>query len=96
MMIYILEFERPIGNLSNPKGQARFYLGYCDDSRLSDRLSEHKAGKGAALTRYAVAAGIGFVVAATLPGTKEDERRLKRQKNTPRIVSRLRKSEVKS
>lgn len=87
-MIYILEFDQPLGTARHC---ARFYLGYCDDDRLPDRLAEHHAGRGAAMTRFAVLNGIGFKVVATLPGDRRVERLLKRRKNTPRIVDRLKR-----
>jgi len=93
-MIYILEFERPLGNPDNPRGQARYYLGYCGDSQrsLEKRLREHRAGEGSALTRAAVQRGIAFTVALTLPGDRTVERQLKNRKNTPRLVRQLRRS----
>lgn len=89
-MIYILKFDRPLGDLSNPRGQAQYYLGYCEDGRLADRLAEHRAGSGAAITRACVKRGIPFDVLLTLPGDRAFERRLKtKYKNTPRLVRRL-------
>lgn len=85
-MIYILEFSRPLGNARH---SARYYLGYCEDDRLSDRLAEHQAGRGAAMTRFAVQNGISFNAVATFPGDRKTERMLKRRKNTPRIVERF-------
>jgi predicted GIY-YIG superfamily endonuclease len=90
-MIYIVELSRPIGNPKSKHGTALYYLGYCDDDRLFERLNEHQAGRGAAMLRAAKKQGITFGVVMTIPGaTREDERRLKRQKNTPRIVARYR------
>jgi hypothetical protein len=44
------------------------------------------------MTRFASAAGIGFAVVATLPGaTREDERRIKKMKNTRRVLDRIRR-----
>ncbi len=89
-MIYILEFSAPLGDVNNPRGQARYYIGFCSDDRdLADRLAEHRAGWGAAMCRAANQRGITYQVVATLPGDRAEERRLKRQKNTPRIVRRL-------
>ncbi len=89
-MIYILEFERPLGNTHNPRGQARYYIGYCEDDRLNQRLAEHRRGTGAAITRAAKAQGIKFTLAMSFEGTREDERRLKNMKNTPKFVERYR------
>lgn len=89
-MIYILEFNEPLGDRSNPRGQARYYIGFCHDDRdLADRLAEHRAGRGAAMCRAANQRGIAYALVATLPGGRDAERRLKRQKNTPRIVRQL-------
>lgn len=87
-MIYVLQFSKPLGNPYNPRGTARFYVGYCEDGRLQARLAEHHNGGGAAITRAALERGITFEVVLTLPGDRNEERRLKRQKNTPRLVAR--------
>lgn len=87
-MVYILEFETPLGN---ERHQARYYVGYCHDGTLSRRLKQHRAGTGAAMTRAAVERGIGFEVIVTTPGDRTRERQIKRQKNTPRLIARLRK-----
>lgn len=88
-MIYILKFSHPIGNPAKPKGQAGYYIGWCPDDGLEDRLSEHSRGQGAAITRAVVERGFRLELVSTLPGTRDDERKLKRQKNTPRIVRKL-------
>lgn len=81
-MIYILQFDPPLHH-------ARFYVGYCDDTRLDQRLIEHQTGNGAAITRAAVERGISLRLVATLPGQRDTERQIKRQKNTPRLVRQL-------
>lgn len=86
-MLYLLKFDRPLG--SGKHGKAQFYLGYCEDGRLKDRLTEHRNGRGAAITRACVAKGIDFTVAAVLPtGTRDDERRYKRWKNHRHVMRR--------
>jgi predicted GIY-YIG superfamily endonuclease len=60
---------------------ARHYLGWTRD--LPQRIAEHRAGHGSPLLRAAAAAGITFEVAASWPGTRTDERRLHRYKNSP-------------
>lgn len=92
MAIYILKFDRPIGNPDKKYGTASYYIGYCADTRIAERFAEHKAGRGAALTRAAVQQGIGFQIVVTMPGDRAKERQLKRQKNTRRIVERHLKS----
>lgn len=87
-MIYILEFNQPLGTARH---QARFYIGYCEENRLSERLAEHQTGKGAAITRAANKRGISYQVICTLPGERNLERQLKRRKNTRLIIDRLKR-----
>ncbi|MBW4629054.1 MAG: GIY-YIG nuclease family protein [Brasilonema octagenarum HA4186-MV1] len=51
--VYLLHFSDKIGNLENSKGCAQHYLGYTSRS-LKKRLSEHKNGMGAKITRAVV------------------------------------------
>lgn len=90
-MIYILEFEKKLGNPANKRGQAKYYVGFCEDGRLKERLAEHEKGFGAAITAAAVRRGIAFSVVATLPGDRDRERQIKRWKNTPKLVERIRR-----
>lgn len=88
-MVYILRFETPLGS---ERHRAEFYVGWCAENGLERRLKEHRNGTGAAMTRFASAAGIGFEVVATLPGaTRDDERRIKKMKNTRRVLDRIRR-----
>lgn len=83
--VYILEFTQPLGN---ERHQAKYYLGWAMD--VEERLEEHEAGHGAAITRAAIERGFGLKLVAIIPGmTRNDERRLKNQKNTRRIVDRI-------
>ena len=87
-MVYILEFERPLHH-------ARFYVGYCDDSKFNARMRHHQRGTGARITAAAARAGIGWQCIATFDGAGRDfERQIKRKKNTPRLVKKLRKEGV--
>lgn len=81
-MIYILQFDPQMHH-------ARYYVGWCEDGRLDERLTEHKKGRGAKITRAAVEKGIQLALVATLPGDRTRERAIKRQKNTPRLVKQL-------
>ena len=74
-VIYLLHFERSYHH-------ARHYLGYTDD--LEGRLAAHRAGRGSPLVAAAVRDGIDFVLAATWPGDRHQERRLHRYHNSPR------------
>ena len=89
MTVYILEFDRPLGTA---KHQARFYIGSCRDDLLDSRMEAHRTGAGAAITRAAALRGIGFKVVATLPGGRQEERKLKSQKNARRIVERYQRA----
>ncbi len=83
MPVYILKFAQPIGS---GKHSAQFYIGFAEPDRVHKRVEEHKAGHGAAITRAVVGRGIAIDHVLTLPGGRAEERRLKNQKNTRRIV----------
>lgn len=91
-MIYILKLKKPLGN---HKHRAQFYLGYCADGRLEDRLAEHRAGRGAAMTRAAVERNISFEVVLTLPGGRDVERKLKSRNNHQKIIDRALRGTLK-
>jgi predicted GIY-YIG superfamily endonuclease len=80
-MIYILEFDRKIS------GRAGYYIGWT--TNLDARLRHHANGTGAALCRAALRQGIGWRVVVTFCGSRDDERRLKNYKNTPRLIKRF-------
>jgi len=81
--IYLLHFEppyrAPIGETGRFKSAAH-YLGSCEGDPAA-RLLEHLTGKGSPLVRAAVRAGCNVTIAATWPGGRVDERRVKRQHN---------------
>lgn len=85
-MIYILKFSRPLGN---HKHTASYYVGWCEDERLTDRIEEHRNGYGAAITRAAVRIGISLTLIVSFPGNRQLERQIKRMKNTPRLVRQI-------
>lgn len=87
-MIYILKFSKPLGNEFH---RAQYYLGYCAKSRLNERLAEHRAGHGAAITRAAVQSGATLELAAHFPGDRVLERKLKNRKSHKRIIERYRR-----
>lgn len=74
--LYLLHFSSPLGDPGRPRMSARHYLGWAAD--LDTRLAEHRNGAGARITAAAVRAGIELTCTWTAPGTKNDERRLKR------------------
>lgn len=74
--IYILQFDRALGS---EKHRAEFYGGW--SRYLPQRLQHHAAGRGAAITRYAVRHGIGFKLVFSAPGTPADEKAMKAVKS---------------
>jgi hypothetical protein len=83
--IYLVHLHRPYRH-------ARHYLGWTAD--VERRLAEHRAGRGSPLLRAAAAAGIDFEVVRTWPGTRFEERRLHRFKNTPARLCPICRDEV--
>lgn len=82
-MVYLLRFHRPVGA---GKKYVRYYMGYCEDHHLAQRLATHRSGYGAKLVAAAIARGIDFDVVRVWPhATRQDERRLKRWKNHRRF-----------
>lgn len=81
--IYLLHFSAPLGNPATPYGLARHYLGWADDWHARNRA--HLAGRGAAITRAALAAGITWECFPLCPGDQRLERALKQRKAGPRL-----------
>lgn len=81
MTVYILRFDEPIGS---SKHSAQFYIGYCRDDRLEERLEEHRSGGrfAANITRAFAAKKIGFKLVYTMPGYREEEKNVKAWKDT--------------
>jgi hypothetical protein len=77
--VYLLHFDRPI----SPNHTTQHYLGWT--SYLPARALAHLFGRGARLTQVAHERKIGFVIARVWPGDRWYERKLKRQKNGPRL-----------
>lgn len=68
--VYLLHFDLPYQH-------ARHYTGWTTD--LAARLAEHQAGRGARLLAVIRAAGIGWSLARTWPGSRTRERQIKNQ-----------------
>jgi hypothetical protein len=75
-VIYLLHFDRPIGDVANPRGFASHYTGWTHD--LPARLVDHAAGRGARIMQVVGEAGIGWQLARIWTGTRTRERSLKR------------------
>jgi hypothetical protein len=75
-VIYLLHFDQPIGDLTNPRGFASHYTGWTLD--LPARLVDHAAGRGARLMQVVGEQGIGWQLARIWTGTRAKERSLKR------------------
>ena len=87
--VYLLHFLEPIGNPANPRAMAQHYIGLDLTGR---RIEVQTAGQGAAIVRHVQAQGIGFLVAATWPGTRTLERQLKNRKHASRFCPICRKA----
>jgi hypothetical protein len=74
-VIYLIHFDRPIGDLTNPRGFASHYTGWTLD--LPARLGDHAHGRGARLMQVVGEHGIGWQVARIWTGTRARERSLK-------------------
>lgn len=83
-ILYILKFNPPFHH-------AKYYVGWCYPGGLYRRLQAHRTGQGAHITRAAVEAGRKLELIWDCPGTRDDERWIKNQKNTPDFVERLRR-----
>lgn len=70
--VYLLHFDRPYKH-------AAHYIGWARPGRLAARLQEHADGGGARLTQVVAAAGIGWQLARTWPGSRRRERQIKKQ-----------------
>jgi putative endonuclease len=83
MTVYLLHFSQPIGDLSNPRGQAQHYLDYTDN--LAERLERHRAGNGARIMEVVEERGIGWELVRTWEGGRDVEWKLKRRHNSRKL-----------
>lgn len=72
--VYLVCFRNPDGS-KGWFGHAGHYIGWT--AYLSRRKIRHEAGNGARLTAAAVRAGLLLEVVRTMPGTLDDEYRVK-------------------
>lgn len=89
--VYVIEFVTPMGNIHNPKGYAKMYVGWAKQGEAQRRFQEHCNGQGASITRAAVSKGIEMKLVAVIPGTPVTERQIKNRGNTPEFVKQLRR-----
>jgi hypothetical protein len=73
--VYVLHFEPSYKH-------ARHYIGWNEGDDVTARIAVHLRGHGSPLIRAAVAVGVEVQLAATYPGTRYLERRLKRWHKT--------------
>ena len=64
MTVYLLHFDKPLGDLDNPRGQARHYIGTAHD--VETRLRQHRKGYGARITQVLWERGIDFKLARVI------------------------------
>lgn len=80
--VYMLCFTTPLGDPSRPRMSARHYVGWF---RNPNRITHHENGTCGSKIVYAFfQRGIPFVVSRTMPGNRNDERRIKRAGNHAR------------
>ena len=85
-MLYVLKFSQPLGTTG--RNSAQYYVGFAEDGRVAERIAEHRTGRGAAITAYAVSQGITLELVALTPGDRKAERRIKRNGHFEQQVQR--------
>lgn len=88
--VYLYHFNRPLGNLANPRAQAQHYCGYCADedgdaAELERRAAQHLAGRGAKITKAAIAQGIEISLVVAWRAPLSFEKQIKRRKDMPNL-----------
>lgn len=81
--VYLLHFDRPIGNPDNPRAMAQHYLGWA--AILSSRLRDHRSGSGAAITKALRDQGIDFTLVRVWKAGRTFERELKNRKKARQL-----------
>jgi hypothetical protein len=81
---YLIHLDRRLGRPGGSRlGTAGHYTGQTVD--LERRLAQHRDGKGARMLAAANERGIAYSVVRTWPGGRDTERRIKAQRNAPRL-----------
>lgn len=88
--VYLWHFSRPLGNPASPRGQAQHYGGFAADEdgdmlELERRAAQHLAGRGAKITRAAIANGIEISLVVAWRAPLSFEKQLKRRKDMPNL-----------
>jgi len=75
-LVYVLHFVDPVTGRHKRLAHAGHYVGYCGRG-LDSRLAYHRARRGSRLIAAVLDAGLDFVVAFTMPGSRTVERTIK-------------------
>src|SRR5690606_24269654 len=79
MAVYLLRFDRPLGDPERPGAHASYYIGSTPDARLAQRLTEHWQRSDACIVRAARTSGRRFRLVRVWWGKgRPFERKLKR------------------
>jgi hypothetical protein len=82
-VVYLVHLDTALGS-AHPRGRARHYVGTTAVG-VERRLAVHRAGLGSKMLAAANQRGIAYDVVRTWPGGREVERRIKAQRNAPRL-----------
>ncbi len=77
--VYLIHFDRKIGNPDNPRAMAQHYLGFSD--KFLKRMHDHAKGQGSAIMAFLSQQKIGWRVVRTWKGGRTLERQLKNRKS---------------
>ena len=82
---YLIHFREPLGG-TTPHSRAQHYIGWAVD--LTERMEDHRAGRGARIMAAVEAAGISWEITRVWPGGYVLEKRLKKLKNARMLCPR--------
>jgi hypothetical protein len=80
---YLICAEEPLGNSTNPRAQAKHYLGSTDN--IPQRMIAHRAGRGAKIMAAFKVQGIPWEVVRVWPGGWDKEQELKARHEGPTL-----------
>ena len=90
--VYLIHFDKPLGNPKKKHGQAQHYIGYTED--LKTRLEEHERGNGAKIMAAVSKRGIPWKIVRVWTGDGNFERKLKNRKNAKHLCPLCRGEEI--